>query len=529
MGLFAPPAPYVRERLGSRWAMALSLLVIAAFGVARAFVPGIAGLLLLTVGVGIGMGIAGALLPVVVKERFADRPAFATGTYATGIGLGAALSAAVAVPIADAAFGWRASLLAFSLFTGLLVVVWVLLTRGDAGPRASGERPPRLPVRQPARLGPRHVFFLMATSFYGLNAWLPDAYVEQGWSKGSAGALVAVFNAVTVPASLIVPWFADRAGSRRAYLVSATAILIVAMLGAVLYPEAGWFWAVLMGLAFGTQFPLVMTLPLDVARRPAEVGAVTGLMLGAGYTLAALSPFVLGAIRDATGSFSASLWADRRRRDRPCCSSACRSRASGSTGRPRPTRSRRDRPQALFRRQADHRGELAQVAVVVAQAAERAAGVRRQVGLLGDAVGVLGHLLEGLGPGVEQGPEGIRLRVDGGAEVGDLRVEGVQLAIQGCAAGAGPRTQAPQDGGEDERARDAHDERDLPGGEGEGDVGGAEGDAQDDPDDGEAQLREPALGARADCDGELLLVVRAHVSEDRERRRRPSSAPMVPA
>jgi cyanate permease len=31
-------------------------------------------------------------------------------------------------------------------------------------------------------------------------------------------------------------------------------------------------------------------------------------MLGAGYTLAALSPFVLGAIRDATGSFTTSLW-----------------------------------------------------------------------------------------------------------------------------------------------------------------------------------------------------------------------------
>ena len=309
MGLFAPPAPYVRERLGSRRAMALSLLVIAAFGVARAFVPGIAGLLLLTFGVGIGMGLAGALLPVAVKERFSDRPAFATGTYATGISLGAALSAAVAVPIADAAFGWRASLLAYSLFTGLLVVVWELLTRGAPRHARSGERPPPLPVRSPVAWVLVTVFFLMATSFYGLNAWLPDAYVEQGWSTGSAGALVAVFNAVTVPVSLIVPWFADRAGSRRAYLVSATAILIVAMLGAVLYPEGGWFWAVLMGLAFGTQFPLVMTLPLDVARRPAEVGAVTGLMLGAGYTLAALSPFVLGAIRDATGSFSASLWA----------------------------------------------------------------------------------------------------------------------------------------------------------------------------------------------------------------------------
>ena len=39
------------------------------------------------------------------------------------------------------------------------------------------------------------------------------------------------------------------------------------------------------------------------------MGAVVGLMLGFGYVLAAVSPFVLGAIRDATGSFTAALWA----------------------------------------------------------------------------------------------------------------------------------------------------------------------------------------------------------------------------
>jgi cyanate permease len=31
-------------------------------------------------------------------------------------------------------------------------------------------------------------------------------------------------------------------------------------------------------------------------------------MLGAGYSLAALAPFVLGAVRDASGSFTGSLW-----------------------------------------------------------------------------------------------------------------------------------------------------------------------------------------------------------------------------
>jgi cyanate permease len=41
---------------------------------------------------------------------------------------------------------------------------------------------------------------------------------------------------------------------------------------------------------------------------PAEAGAAAALMFLAGYIFAALAPFGLGAVRDATGSFSASLW-----------------------------------------------------------------------------------------------------------------------------------------------------------------------------------------------------------------------------
>ena len=32
------------------------------------------------------------------------------------------------------------------------------------------------------------------------------------------------------------------------------------------------------------------------------------MMLGIGYSVAAVSPFVLGAVRDVTGSFDAVLW-----------------------------------------------------------------------------------------------------------------------------------------------------------------------------------------------------------------------------
>ena len=54
------------------------------------------------------------LLPVSVKERFADHPVFATGVYAAGINIGATLSSALAVPLAHALGSWRDPLLVFS-------------------------------------------------------------------------------------------------------------------------------------------------------------------------------------------------------------------------------------------------------------------------------------------------------------------------------------------------------------------------------------------------------------------------------
>ncbi len=307
MGVFAPVAPYLLRRHGTRAAITGCVALIAVAGVGRALVPGAAGVVLLTVPIGVGMGFAGALMPVAVKERFAHRPAFATGVYATGMSVGGALSSVLAVPIAVAASGWRSSLLVYSLASGALVVAWLVCTRHEPPHRRSDVRPVRLPWRNPLAWRLVAIFFCMSTSYYGLNSWLSDAYVEHGWSEGSAGALVGVLNLTALVTTLLVPWLADRAGSRRAYLVGLGAALT---LGAVLLdvvPAGAWGWATIAGLAIGALFPLVLTLPLDVGHRPAEVAAVAGMMLGVGYTLSAASPFLLGAARDATGSFTTTL------------------------------------------------------------------------------------------------------------------------------------------------------------------------------------------------------------------------------
>ena len=308
MGVFALPAPRVSRRYGTRVAIAVCLGLIGGFGVARAVAPGAYGVILLTFGVSVSLGLAQALMPVAVKERFALQPGRATGIYVLGFNIGSALAATLAVPLADAAGSWRWSLVVFSAFTLALVPVWSRLTRGEP----PHQRPPVLRIRLPWQSSTAWtlvgIFGSMACVYYGLNSWLPDAYVERGWSDGKAGALLAVLNITSLATTLTIPWLSDRTGSRRYYLVGFSAGDVFAVAGFVLVPGGAWAWAAVVGLCTGAMFPLVMTLPIDVGRRASDVASVTGLMLGVGYTIGGIAPILLGAARDATGTYTTTLW-----------------------------------------------------------------------------------------------------------------------------------------------------------------------------------------------------------------------------
>jgi CP family cyanate transporter-like MFS transporter len=105
-----------------------------------------------------------------------------------------------------------------------------------------------------------------------------------------------------------VPLVADRLGPRRPQLVVSSVVAVLGLLGIILVPDVAFAWVAVLGLALGAVFPLVLTLPLDVADDPARVGSVAALMLLGGYVVSSVGPVILGAARDLTGDFAASLW-----------------------------------------------------------------------------------------------------------------------------------------------------------------------------------------------------------------------------
>jgi CP family cyanate transporter-like MFS transporter len=196
----------------------------------------------------------------------------------------------------------------FGVAAAASAVGWLVLAPRNPAPIAPVRGIPRMPLRSGTAWLLVALFLGVSVNYYGLGAWLPDAYQERGWSEGHAALLIAIFNLATVPAGLFVTFAGDRIGSRRTYMLCAATALTTATILLIEVPTGAYGWAFLGGFGNGVLFPLMMTMPIDVARRPSDVSPVAGMMLGFGYLGAGLSPFVLGAVRDSTGSFRTSLW-----------------------------------------------------------------------------------------------------------------------------------------------------------------------------------------------------------------------------
>jgi CP family cyanate transporter-like MFS transporter len=310
--VFGAAAPWLAGRLGVH-RLTLGALVGVAVGLfGRSRVDDVPAFLALSLLALAGMATANVLLPSLVRQHFPDRVGTVTAIYTTALAVGLTAASVLTVPVGEQYDGWRTGLAVWAAVAALAVLPWLALVRHDR--RSEHDvvaEHPALTLRQVGRtrLGRLMAAFfaLQSLQAYAIFGWFAAIFRDAGFSGTTAGLLLGVVTGVSIPLGFVVPALAGRLTDVAPLVAVLFACYPIGYVGMMVAPHAGAVvWAVLLGIAIGT-FPLILVLIPLRARTPPGTAALSGFTQSVGYLAAAVGPFAVGVVHDASGDWTLPL------------------------------------------------------------------------------------------------------------------------------------------------------------------------------------------------------------------------------
>lgn len=290
---------------------ALAALLAVVVGLAlRSRTDDVPAFLLLSLLALAGMAVANVLLPSLVKLHFPRRVGLLTGIYTTALAVGLTTASVATVPVAEATGSWRWGLGIWAVTAAIAALPWLGLLRHDTNPAT---RPQRLTLRDVARtrLGWQMAAFfgLQSLQAYAVFGWFAQVYRDAGFGPATAGLLLGVVTAVSIPLSFVLPAAAARVRDQRPLIAGLVLCYPAGYAGLLVAPVAGaWLWAVLVGVA-ASVFPVALALIGLRARTASGTAALSGFTQSVGYLVAAAGPLGMGVLYDLTGAWTVPLLA----------------------------------------------------------------------------------------------------------------------------------------------------------------------------------------------------------------------------
>lgn len=322
------------NRLGPRRALFLGVIIGALATLAGGWVASFGALVLMRVLLGMGQGIYFPNFNLLVKNWF---PPHERGTANAITGVGGCLALIAAMPLyswVNIRFGWEYSFFIPGLL-GLLAIIplwlrWVsdqpddnpYISASEAQYIASHNQKAQSSEAIPANTrGTRELlktpaFGLLAVaytaflcSWWGLMTWMPQYLVQaRGFDMSGMAGHISLAYSLSVVGILAGGRLVDRVRSRSRIGIVALSGVALATLGIALAPSPTG--AVLfMALAVGINefvYPAVWAILQSLL--PAHLIVTgSGIISGVGNLLSALSPFIMGWLIQASGTYSGGL------------------------------------------------------------------------------------------------------------------------------------------------------------------------------------------------------------------------------
>ena len=133
---------------------------------------------------------------------------------------------------------------------------------------------------------------------YIIFGWFVKFLHAHGISSGTAGWMLALFSALSIPVSMIVPSFA--AVRLRPVITVLCGCSLIAYIGLAVAPNGGaWLWMVLAGLGAGA-FPVALMMIGLRTRNDQSTGALSSFVQAIGYVVAGAGSLLFGVLYGAT-------------------------------------------------------------------------------------------------------------------------------------------------------------------------------------------------------------------------------------
>lgn len=316
--LLGIPGGMLAARIGLKRAYMLSWLSMSLLALS-AITPSFPAMLLLRLFYGVGLALMVSASGPLVMQWFRRREILIINALNTAIlSLGVAISVAGAVPLAQW-LDWKTALTLFSGVGVIGAILWPLAPK--APPPAPSQSPP--PAGNTRRGGislrevltvlrGRAVALLVAADagifiqYTALTGWLPTFYHEaRGISPSEAGFLTSILPFVGIFA-VIAGGALPMRFSYRSILLLSGILAIAGGLGSFLLTPAPAIYLSVVALGIGSWLyvPTLLTVPMRLpGATPERVAVIWGSFMTFSGIGMFIAPIMVGAIRDAAGSY----------------------------------------------------------------------------------------------------------------------------------------------------------------------------------------------------------------------------------
>ena len=307
---FGIPGGMLVARVGVKRAQLVGWVAIAVLALSF-LAPNFGVMLLLRLAYGLGLAMMIVSTGPLLMAWFSQKEVLVMNSLNTAaVSLGVAAAVAGAAPLAEIT-DWKISMSLFGVVGVFGAAAWLVAGR-DAP--LEGVRPAPISLGETARvLRGRTVILLVLTDagvllqYTALTGWLPTFYNENlGLSLSASGLITGILPFIGVFAVLVGGLAPLRFDAPRAIFIISGLAALLGGLGTYLLPGLGGIYAAAVILGFGSWFyvPMLLTLPLRLPGiTPQGLAVIYGSLMTFSGIAMFIAPIVVGAVRDATGSF----------------------------------------------------------------------------------------------------------------------------------------------------------------------------------------------------------------------------------